>query len=66
MQYALMAAMAYVTRPWHVFALRCVQGLFAGYGALTLTMAADSAPKGKMAQAIGTVQTAPIAVQHHA
>src|SRR5205823_1882856 len=34
------------------------QGLFAGYGALTLTMAADSAPKGKMAQAIGTVQTA--------
>jgi MFS family permease len=54
----VMAAMAYVTRPWHVFALRAVQGLFAGYGALTLTMAADSAPKGKMAQAIGTVQTA--------
>src|SRR6478672_10934696 len=54
----VMAAMAYVTKPWHVFALRCVQGLFAGYGALTLTMAADSAPKGKMAQAIGTVQTA--------
>jgi len=35
-----------------------VQGLFAGYGALTLTMAADSAPKGRMAQSIGTVQTA--------
>src|SRR5207248_580887 len=52
------AAMAFVTRPWHVFALRMVQGLFAGYGALTLTMAADSAPKGKMGQAIGTVQTA--------
>ena len=54
----VMAAMAFVTRPWHVFALRAIQGLFAGYGALTLTMAADSAPKGKMAQAIGTVQTA--------
>ena len=54
----VMAAMAFVTRPWHVFALRAVQGLFAGYGALTLTMAADSAPKGRMAQAIGTVQTA--------
>ncbi|HEY7169874.1 MAG TPA: MFS transporter, partial [Vicinamibacterales bacterium] len=54
----VMAAMAFVTRAWHVFALRAVQGLFAGYGALTLTMAADSAPKGKMAQAIGTVQTA--------
>jgi DHA1 family multidrug resistance protein-like MFS transporter len=54
----IMAAMAFVTRPWHVFALRVVQGLFAGYGALTLAMAADSAPKGKMAQAIGTVQTA--------
>jgi len=54
----VMSAMAYASRPWHVFALRCVQGLFAGYGALTLTMAADSAPKGKMAQAIGTVQTA--------
>ena len=41
----VMAAMAFVTRPWHVFALRAVQGFFAGYGALTLTMAADSAPR---------------------
>jgi MFS family permease len=54
----VMSAMAFVTRPWHVFALRAFQGLFAGYGALTLTMAADSAPEGKMAQSIGTVQTA--------
>jgi MFS transporter, DHA1 family, multidrug resistance protein len=54
----VMAAMGFVTRAWHVLALRAVQGLFAGYGALTLTMAADSAPKGRMAQAIGTVQTA--------
>jgi DHA1 family multidrug resistance protein-like MFS transporter len=54
----VMSAMAFVTKPWHVFALRTIQGLFAGYGALTLTMAADSAPKGKMGQAIGTVQTA--------
>src|SRR5258708_4544966 len=54
----VMSAMAFVTRPWHVFALRAIQGLFAGYGALTLTMAADSAPPGRMGQAIGTVQTA--------
>jgi len=54
----IMAAMAFVTRPWHVFALRAVQGLFAGYGSLTLAMAADSAPKGRMAQSIGTIQTA--------
>ena len=54
----VMSAMALVTQPWHVFALRVVQGFFAGYGALTLTMAADSAPKGRLAQAIGTVQTA--------
>ena len=54
----VMSATAYATEPWHVFALRCIQGLFAGYGALTLTMAADSAPKGQIAQAIGTVQTA--------
>jgi MFS transporter, DHA1 family, multidrug resistance protein len=54
----IMSAMAFVTRPWHVFALRVVQGLFAGYGSLTLAMAADSAPAGRMAQAIGTVQTA--------
>ncbi|HTM25395.1 MAG TPA: MFS transporter [Vicinamibacterales bacterium] len=53
-----MAATAFVTRPWHVFALRAILGLFAGYGALTLTMAADSAPAGRMGQAIGTVQTA--------
>src|SRR5258708_26900202 len=54
----VMSAMAFVTRPWHVFALRAIQGLFAGYGALPLTMAADSAPRGRMGQAIGTVQTA--------
>ncbi len=54
----VMAAMAFVTKAWHVFALRTIQGLFAGYGALTLTMAADSAPKERMAQAIGFVQTA--------
>ena len=35
----VMAAMAFVTKAWHVVALRALQGLFAGYGALTLTMA---------------------------
>ena len=54
----LMAAMGYATEPWHVFALRAAQGFFAGYGALCLTMAADSAPPGRMAQSIGLVQTA--------
>ena len=54
----VMAAMAYVTEPWHVFALRLFQGLFAGYGALALTMAADSAPREHTAYAIGVVQTA--------
>ncbi len=54
----VMGAMAFVTEPWHVFALRALQGLFAGYGALTLTMAADSAPRDRVAYAIGFVQTA--------
>jgi MFS transporter, DHA1 family, multidrug resistance protein len=54
----LMGAMAFVTRPWQVFALRAAQGLFAGYGALTVTMAADSAPRDKVAYSIGYVQTA--------
>ena len=54
----LMAGMAYVTQAWHVFALRAVQGLFAGYGALAITMAAESAPREKTAYAIGIVQTA--------
>jgi DHA1 family multidrug resistance protein-like MFS transporter len=54
----VMAAMAYVSHPWQVFALRALQGLFAGYGSLALTMAADSAPKEKTAYAIGFVQTA--------
>jgi MFS transporter, DHA1 family, multidrug resistance protein len=53
-----MIAMAYVQSPWHVFGLRVLQGFFAGYGALALAMAADSAPPGKMASAIGMVQTA--------
>ena len=54
----VMAAMAYVTRAWHLLALRAALGLFAGYGALTLSMAARSVPRDRMAQAIGTVQTA--------
>ncbi len=54
----LMAAMAFVTDPWQVFALRAAQGFFAGYGGLTLTMAADSAPRDRVAYSIGFVQTA--------
>ncbi len=54
----VMGAMAFVHRPWHVFGLRALQGFFAGYGSLTLTMAADSAPRDRMAYAIGFVQTA--------
>lgn len=54
----VMAALAYVSEAWHVLALRAAQGLFAGYGALTLTMAADLAPKERVGFAIGFVQTA--------
>lgn len=52
------AAMAFVTAPWHLFALRALLGLFAGYGALTVSMAAESVPRDRMASAIGTVQIA--------
>ena len=54
----LMGGMAYVTQAWHVFALRAAQGLFAGYGALAITMAAESAPRDRTAYAIGVVQSA--------
>lgn len=54
----IMTALAFVTAPWQVFALRAFQGLFAGYGMLALTMAAESAPTVEMANAIGWVQTA--------
>jgi DHA1 family multidrug resistance protein-like MFS transporter len=54
----LMAAMAYVTQAWHVLALRAVQGLFAGYGSLSVAMAAESAPRERLSSAIGLVQTA--------
>jgi DHA1 family multidrug resistance protein-like MFS transporter len=54
----IMTVLAFVTRPWHVLALRIVLGFFAGYGALALAMAAESAPEGRMASALGTVQTA--------
>jgi MFS transporter, DHA1 family, multidrug resistance protein len=54
----VMGAMAFVRHPWQVFALRALQGFFAGYGSLALTMAADSAPPDRMAYAIGFVQTA--------
>ncbi len=54
----LMAAMAFVTRAWHVLALRAAQGLFAGYGSISIAMAAESSPRDRMPQAIGLVQTA--------
>jgi DHA1 family multidrug resistance protein-like MFS transporter len=54
----LFAAMGYVTRAWHVLVLRAVQGLFAGYGSLSVAMAAESAPPNRMPSAIGAVQTA--------
>jgi len=53
-----MVMMALVTQPWHIVALRVLQGFFAGYGALAVAMAANSAPPDRMASAIGTVQTA--------
>jgi MFS family permease len=54
----IMSATAFVTAPWQVFALRALQGLFAGYGPIAMTMAAESAPPGRTATAIGWVQTA--------
>lgn len=54
----VMGAIAFVTRPWHVFALRAALGFLTGYGSLTLTMAAESAPRDRFASAIGSVQTA--------
>ena len=51
-------AMAFVTAPWQLLALRALLGVFAGYGALTVTMAAKSVPRERMADAIGTVQVA--------
>lgn len=51
------AAMAFVTAPWQLLALRALLGVFAGYGALTVSMAAESVPRERMAQAIGFVQT---------
>jgi MFS family permease len=51
------AGMAFVTAPWQLFALRALLGVFAGYGALTMSMAAQSAPREQMARAIAMVQT---------
>jgi MFS family permease len=54
----VMTLMGLATRPWQLFVLRALQGLVAGYGPLTIAMAAESAPREKMAHAIGLVQTA--------
>ena len=54
----LFAAMAFVRNVWQVLAVRAVQGLFAGYGSLSVAMAAESAPRDRMPNAIGAVQTA--------
>ncbi len=49
-------AMAFVSAPWQLFALRALLGVFAGYGALTVSMAAESVPREEMPKAIGFVQ----------
>src|SRR4051794_35669551 len=54
----LFAAMAFVRRPWQVLAVRAAQGLFAGYGSLSVAMAAESAPRDRMPAAVGPVPTA--------
>lgn len=51
-------AMAFVTAPWQLVALRGLLGVFAGYGALTMAMAAESVSREEMPRAIGTVQMA--------
>ena len=56
--FVIMSLLAFVTAPWQVFVLRVVQGLFAGYGPIAMTMAAESAPPEHVATAIGWVQTA--------
>jgi DHA1 family multidrug resistance protein-like MFS transporter len=53
----IMAMMAFVTQPWQVFALRTLQGFFAGYGPIAMMLAAESSPSEHMATAIGWVQT---------
>jgi MFS family permease len=50
------AGMAFVTAPWQLFGLRALLGVFAGYGALTVSMAAESVPRDEMPRAIGAVQ----------
>jgi MFS family permease len=54
----IMALLAFVRHPWQVFALRTLQGFFAGYGPIAMMLAAESSPKEHMATAIGWVQTA--------
>lgn len=54
----VMGLMGFATHAWQLFVLRALQGFFAGYGTLTLSMAAMSAPRDRMASAIGEVQTA--------
>lgn len=49
-------AMAFVTAPWQLLGLRALLGVFAGYGALTVSMAAESVPRSEMSRAIGVVQ----------
>jgi DHA1 family multidrug resistance protein-like MFS transporter len=54
----VMVAMAFVTKPWHVFGLRLLQGFVGGYGAMALAMAADASPPDRVASSIGLMQTA--------
>jgi MFS family permease len=54
----VMVLMSRASHPWHLFALRALQGLVAGYGPLTMTMATLLAPRDQIARVIGAVQTA--------
>src|SRR5262245_26751351 len=53
-----MVAIAFVSHVWQLFALRVALGFLAGFGSMTMAMAALSAPPDRMTHAIGTVQMA--------
>ena len=49
--------MGFATEPWHLFVLRMLNGVIAGYNPAAIALMSATAPKAKMGFAMGTLQS---------
>ncbi|MBA9086303.1 MFS family permease [Fontibacillus solani] len=57
----VMALMGFATQPWHLLALRLLNGTISGFNPAAISLISGTAPKERMGFAMGTVQSGNVA-----